>query len=151
MGTYRCLYYSNPDRNVKSVSEPALDKRHRIRLRPGTFCYKSRLEKQQQKAGSQTAMVDNRQFFNRDISWLSFNERVLGEAARHTVPLMERFRFLAIYSSNLDEFYRVRIPTYSRKKAAPEDVQMLERMHRAILSRCWKLSDRRRIIEHGRA
>ncbi|MHA4847763.1 polyphosphate kinase 1 [Flavitalea antarctica] len=77
-------------------------------------------------------MVDHRQFFNRDISWLSFNERVLGEAARHTVPLMERFRFLAIYSSNLDEFYRVRIPTYSRKKAAPEDVQMLEQIRETI-------------------
>jgi polyphosphate kinase len=50
-------------------------------------------------------------FFNRDISWLSFNERVLMEAKRETVPLMERIKFLAIYSSNLDEFYRVRMPT----------------------------------------
>ncbi len=49
-------------------------------------------------------------YFNRDISWLSFNERVLMEAEREHVPLMERIRFLSIYSSNLDEFYRVRMP-----------------------------------------
>ena len=49
-------------------------------------------------------------FFNRDISWLSFNERVLQEAGKAAVPLMERIKFLSIYSSNLDEFYRVRMP-----------------------------------------
>ncbi|MFL9482664.1 polyphosphate kinase 1 [Chitinophagaceae bacterium LWZ2-11] len=49
-------------------------------------------------------------FFNRDLSWLSFNERVLTEAEKETVPLLERINFLSIYSSNLDEFYRVRIP-----------------------------------------
>jgi polyphosphate kinase len=49
-------------------------------------------------------------FFSRDISWLSFNERVLMEAGRDTVPLGERIKFLSIYSSNLDEFYRVRMP-----------------------------------------
>ncbi len=50
-------------------------------------------------------------FFNRDISWLSFNYRVLLEAASERVPILERLKFLAIYSSNMDEFYRVRIPT----------------------------------------
>lgn len=49
-------------------------------------------------------------FFNRDLSWLGFNERVLMEAESDRVPLLERIKFLAIYSSNLDEFYRVRMP-----------------------------------------
>ncbi|RZL43970.1 MAG: polyphosphate kinase 1, partial [Pedobacter sp.] len=48
--------------------------------------------------------------FNRDLSWLKFNERILMEAEREKVPLLERIKFLSIFSSNLDEFYRVRMP-----------------------------------------
>ena len=49
-------------------------------------------------------------FDNRDLSWLAFNLRVLMEAADTTVPLYERIKFLSIFSSNLDEFFRVRYP-----------------------------------------
>lgn len=49
-------------------------------------------------------------FFDRDLSWLLFNERILMEAESEELPVMERVNFLAIFSSNLDEFYRVRMP-----------------------------------------
>ena len=52
----------------------------------------------------------NYKYFDRDLSWLSFNERVLLEASKDCVPLRERINFLSIFSSNLDEFYRVRMP-----------------------------------------
>jgi polyphosphate kinase len=51
-------------------------------------------------------------YFNRDISWLSFNLRVLDEARDPSVPLFERMKFLAIYSNNLEEFYQVRVSYY---------------------------------------
>src|SRR5882672_8604700 len=49
-------------------------------------------------------------YLNRDLSWLSFNRRVLMEAADDSVPLYSRISFLSIFSSNLDEFFRVRMP-----------------------------------------
>ena len=78
-------------------------------------------------------------YIHRDISWLAFNYRVLQEASDENVPLFERIKFLAIYSSNLDEFYRVRVSnhknlvragkkTYKKLEFAPKRIlkQILE-------------------------
>lgn len=88
----------------------------------------------------------------RDISWLSFNARVLQEANDHSVPLKSRIRFLGIFSNNLDEFFRVRVATLKRMTMLGlknmhleenplkilEDIQMIVLQQQNEFNRIWE-------------
>ena len=64
---------------------------------------------------------------NRELSWLDFNERVLALAADPGTPLLERLKFCAIFSSNLDEFFQVRVAALKDQVAAGLDAALARR------------------------
>jgi len=81
-------------------------------------------------------MGNSYRYFKRDISWLSFNYRLLLEAEDDTLPIYERIRFLSIYSSNLEEFYEIRVAEHRgvimKKNFAEESVAEAEEVLTAI-------------------
>jgi len=85
--------------------------------------------------------MEQRRYFNRDLSWLYFNERVMEEAANPRVPLLERIKFLSIFSSNLDEFYRVRMPVLrALQKIGEKDTNAIDAdERRSILNQAREL------------
>ena len=88
---------------------------------------------------------DPQLYINRELSWLEFNARVLAEAANPAVPLYERLKFLAIYSSNLDEFFMVRVAglqaqVLSQIHEVPPDGLTVEQQLDAISERAHELT-----------
>ena len=85
-------------------------------------------------------------YLNRELSWLEFNRRVLEEARDPSVPLLERLKFLAIFSSNLDEFFMVRMAGLKRRvragdeTAGPDGLAPAETV-RAVAARIHELVD----------
>lgn len=86
-------------------------------------------------------MKNSEDFIEKEISWLSFNERVLQEAADASVPIVERVRFLGIFSNNMDEFFRVRVADVKRKifikkdqgEDASEDRELLKKIQKKVI------------------
>ncbi len=85
-------------------------------------------------------MARSKKIINREISWLAFNERVLNEAADNSVPLLERLKFLGIFSNNRDEFFRVRVASVRRQVALNERGDDPEVDPKEVLSRIQDIS-----------
>ena len=107
------------------------------------------MKKSEKKAGKN---VNIPYMMNRELSWLKFNERVLNEAGNPRVPLAERLTFAAIYQSNLDEFYRVRVGTLMDQMASSEVVRenktnmTSEEQVKAILKATRELNQKKAVI-----
>ncbi len=117
-----------------------------------------------QRAPGALDLEDSSLYFNRELSWLDFNDRVLQLAEDASVPLLERVKFCAIWESNLDEFYMVRVANLHDQLEAGMDVRGADGMgpsdqidsirqlvidQRDRLTRCFEQDLRPALAEHG--
>jgi polyphosphate kinase len=117
-----------------------------------------------QPAPDPLALEDSSLYFNRELSWLDFNDRVLQLAEDPSVPLMERAKFCAIWESNLDEFFMVRVANLHDQLEAGMDVrgadgmgpsEQIDAIRRLVsdqrdrLTRCFEEDLRPALAEHG--
>lgn len=99
--------------------------------------------------------MKKKRYVRREIAWLSFNERVLQEAEDHSVPLLERWKFLGIFSNNMDEFFRVRVAALKQMSRVEEQaerilgqnpVEMLERIQEIVLEQKLRFREAYKVI-----
>src|SRR6478672_11461558 len=124
------------------------------------------VERAAEPANTQAApdLEDPSLYFNRELSWLDFNDRVLQLAEDASVPLLERANFCAIWESNLDEFFMVRVANLHDQLEAGMDArgadgmgpsEQIDEIHRRVidqrdrLTRCLELELRPALAEHG--
>lgn len=89
----------------------------------------------------------NKYFLPRDVSWMYFNQRILQEAMKEHVPLLERLSFLGIYSNNLDEFFRVRVASQNRViECADRNAKKEQENARKIIKQINKLNNRYAVV-----
>ena len=94
-------------------------------------------------ANEETLEKGHGRYFDRELSWLAFNERVLQEAADPNTPVLDRLKFLAIYSSNLDEFFQIRVASLrSLLRLKSKKLQKLDFNPRRVLLEIHQVVDR---------